>query len=138
MAASTNHTTVSRSRRVFPHTRPAPGAAAFARRLRHRWARRRLRRYRLEQHRTVHEAGHTPAERRALKVPAEAARRAYQKPELQELWQLSVQELQILAEYRQLSRLKKRAFWLAMRHRRLAPLMAWFIRLRVGTRWERG
>lgn len=114
-----------------PHVKPARGAPALVRRLRGRLVRRKVYRYRLPAHRTEHEAGHQPAERRALKVPAEAARRAYH-------WQLSVQELQILAEYRQLSRLKKRAFWLAMRHRRLAPLMAWFIRLRVGTRWERG
>ncbi len=69
MSAS-NHTD------FYPHVKPAAGVSALARRLRGRWARRRLRRYRLQAHRTDHPAGHQPAERRALKVPAEAARRA--------------------------------------------------------------
>lgn len=120
---------ITRYRTFHPHTRPQAGALPFIRRLRHRWARRRLRRYRLEQHRADRPAGHQPAERRALKPPTPPeGKRPYEKPELQELGQLSIQELQILAQYRQLSRLKKRAFWLALRHRRLAPLMAWFIR----------
>jgi len=59
-----------------PHVKPARGAPALVRRLRGRLVRRKVYRYRLPAHRTEHEAGHQPAERRALKVPAEAARRA--------------------------------------------------------------
>lgn len=55
-----------------PHVKPARGAPALVRRLRGRLVRRKVYRYRLPAHRTEHEAGHQPAERRG----AEGARRS--------------------------------------------------------------
>lgn len=111
------------------HVRPSRGVAPFVRRLRHRLARNHRRRVRLEQHRVEHEAGRQPAERRALKVPAEAARRAYQKPELQELGQLSIDELRALSRYRAMNRVQRGIFWAALKHRKLSGfLLKWIMR----------
>jgi len=110
MATARNSTTQYKSRRVqfSPHVAALPGLWPCLRRLRHRLARRRARAYRLDQRRTTHPAGSTPA--RKDRPPEEI--------------ELSLRELRAIARYRAMTPLQKRLLWAGLRHRRIANVCA--------------